>query len=84
MYLTYFQSLQWLIANSVIIMADKEPFAVEAWAPWKIRGGHSPPPRKWRLCLPTPLTIKYCSCAPGFHPQHIQLILDLLLKIYPH
>ena len=33
MYLTYFQSLQWLIANSVIIMGDKGPFVVESWAP---------------------------------------------------
>ena len=45
MYLTCFQSLQWLIANSVIIMADKGPFLVEAWAPWKIWGGHLPPPQ---------------------------------------
>ena len=33
MYLTCFQSLQWLIENSVIIMAGKGPFLVEAWAP---------------------------------------------------
>ena len=54
MYLTCFQSLQWLIANSVIIMAGKGPFLVEAWAPWKIWGGHLPTPAplpKWRLCV---------------------------------
>ena len=44
MYLTYFQSLQWLIANIVIIMAGKGPFLVEAWVPWKIWGGHLPTP----------------------------------------
>ena len=44
MHLTCFQSLQWLIVNSVIIMAGKGPFLVEAWAPWKIWGGHLPTP----------------------------------------
>ena len=43
MYLTCFQSLQWLIANSVIIMAGKGPSLVKAWALWKIWGGHWPP-----------------------------------------
>ena len=44
MYLACFQSLQWLIANSVIIMTGKGPFLVEAWAPWKIWGRHLPTP----------------------------------------
>ena len=60
MYLTCFRSLQWLIANSVIIMAGKGPFLVEVWAPWKIWGGHlpTPAPPKWRLYTFPPPTAK--------------------------
>ena len=49
MYLTCFQSLQWLLANSVIIMAGKGPFLGEAWAPWKICGGPTPVLPEWCL-----------------------------------
>ena len=52
MYLICFQSLQWLIANSVIIMAGKGHTLVEAWAPWRVWGGRLPPPPPHMAPLP--------------------------------
>ena len=45
MSLTCFQSLQWLIANSVIIMASKGPFLVKLGPPGKSGVG---------ICTPLP------------------------------